>query len=132
MLFNSIPARKVTEHKHLGIILDSKCFFTSHINAVVFRCRQGIGLLKLLSIYLPRHTLNEIYKLYIQPHLDYDDDIYHNLGNICEYSHSVVLKHQIEKLESAQYSAALAVIGAWRENSRDKLCEKLGWESLNF
>ena len=49
---------------------------------VISKCRQGIGLLNLLSKYLPRHTLNEIYKLYILPHLDYGDVIYHILGNI--------------------------------------------------
>ena len=31
-----------------------------------------------------------------------------------------------------QYSAALAVTGAWRGTSRDKLYDELGWESLNF
>ena len=115
--FSSIPVRKVPEHKHLGIILDSKLSFTSHINAVISKCRQGIGLLKFLSKYLPRQTLNEIYKLYIRPHLDYGDVIYHTPGNICEYSHSVVLSHQMEKLEYVQYSAALAVTGAWRGTS---------------
>ena len=130
--FNSVPVRKVPEHKHLGIILDSKLSFTSHINAAISKCRQGIGLLKLLSIYLPRHTLNEIYKLYIRPHLDYGDVIYHTPGNICEYSHNIVLTHQMEKLESVQYSAALAVTGAWRGTSRDKLYDELGWESLHF
>ena len=95
--FSSIPVMKVPEHKHLGIILDSKLSFSSHINAVISKCRQGIGLLKLLSKYLPRHTLNKIYKLYIRPHLDYGDVIYHTSGNICEYSHSVILSHQMEK-----------------------------------
>ena len=130
--FNSVPVRKVSEHKHLGIILDSKLSFTSHINAVISKCRQGIALLKLLSKYLPRQTLNEIYKLYIRPHLDYGDVIYHIPGNICDYSHSVVLTHQMEKLESVQYSAALAVTGAWKGTSHDKLYDELGWESLNF
>ena len=41
--FNSVPVSKVSEHKHLGIILDSKLSFTSHINAVISKCRQGIG-----------------------------------------------------------------------------------------
>ena len=85
--FNSVPVRKVMEHKHLGIILDSKLSFNSRINDVVSRCRQGIGLLKLLSKYLRRHTVNEIYKLYIQQHLDYGNVIYHIPGNIYEYSH---------------------------------------------
>ena len=35
------------------------------------------------------------------------------------------------KLESVQYSAALAVSGAWRGTSREKLYTELGWESLS-
>ena len=31
ILFNDIPAKKVTEHKHLGIILDSKLSFSAYI-----------------------------------------------------------------------------------------------------
>ena len=37
----------------------------------------------------------------------------------------------MEKLESVQYSAALAVTGTWRGTSRDKLYTELGWESLS-
>ena len=37
----------------------------------------------------------------------------------------------MEKLESVQYSAALAVTGAWRGTSREKLYAELGWESLS-
>ena len=38
---------------------------------------------------------------------------------------------QWKKLESFQYSAALAVTGTWRGTSREKLYIELGWESLN-
>ena len=38
----------------------------------------------------------------------------------------------MEKLESVQYSAALAVIDAWKGTSRDKPYDELGWESLNL
>ena len=38
----------------------------------------------------------------------------------------------MEKLESVQYSAALAVTGAWKGTSREKLHNELGWESLNL
>ena len=37
----------------------------------------------------------------------------------------------MEKLESVQHSAALAVTGTWKGTSRDKLCTELGWESLS-
>ena len=38
----------------------------------------------------------------------------------------------MEKLESVQYSAALAVTGTWRGSSQEKLYAELGWESLNL
>ena len=36
----------------------------------------------------------------------------------------------MQKLESVQYSAALAITGAWRGTSREKIYHELGWESL--
>ena len=51
-------------------------------------------------------------------HLDYGD-IYHK--------HDPDLKLDfIKKLESTQYSAALALSGAWHETSRQKLYDELG------
>ena len=41
------------------------------------------------------------------------------------------LPNLMEKLESVQYSAALAVTGMWRGTSREKLYIDLGWESLS-
>ena len=38
----------------------------------------------------------------------------------------------MEKLESVQYSAALAVSGTWRGTSSGKLYAELGWESLSL
>ena len=42
------------------------------------------------------------------------------------------LSNQMEKLESIQYSTALAVTGAWKGTSREKLYAELGWETLNL
>ena len=33
--FNNIPVIKIDEHKHLGIILDSKLSFSAHIKAAI-------------------------------------------------------------------------------------------------
>ena len=60
-----------------------------------------------------------MYKLYVRPHLHYGDVIYHNQN-----------LHLICKLESTQYDAALAVSGAWRGTSNDKVLEELDWETL--
>ena len=66
-----------SEHKHLGLILDSKLNFKSHIREAVVKVRRGIGLLKYLSKYVSKEVLDQIYKLYVRPHLDYGDIIYH-------------------------------------------------------
>ena len=75
-------------------------------------CRnETIGLLSKLQNILPREPLLTIYKSFVRPHLDYDDVIY---DQHCNNSF-----HQ--KLESIQYNAALAITGAIRGSSREKL-----------
>ena len=64
-----------------------------------------------------------MYKLYVRPHLDYGDIIYH------KFDPDFTLEFT-GKLESTQYTAALAVSGAWRGTNRNKLYEELGWEYL--
>ena len=132
IFFNDVPVKNFQEQKYLGVILDSKLSFTSHIKLITSKSRQGIGMLRFLSKYPPRHTLNEIYKLYVRPHLDYSDVIYHIPHKTCDFSHSFKLSNQMEKLEAVQYYAALAVTGAWKGTSREKIYEELGWESLDL
>ena len=111
--------------------MDSKLSFSSHIKSVISKTRRGIGLLKYLSQYLFRHTLNNLYKLYVRPHLDYGDVIYHIPAKVCEFSNNIIVPNLMEKIAYVQYSAALAVTGAWRKTSCDKIYAERGWESLS-
>ena len=67
--------------------------------------------------------LDEVNKLYIRPNLDYEDIIYHKY-------HPEISSSFTQRLEQTQYSAALAVTGAWRGTNRQRLYEELGWERL--
>ena len=58
--------------------------------------------------YLPRSTLNELYKLHVRPHLDYGDVIYHILAKVCEFSGSITFPNLMEKLESSFYLHCLS------------------------
>ena len=89
------------EHKHLGLILDSKHDFKSHTREAILKARRGIGMIKCLSNYVCREVLERIYKLYVRPHLGYGDIIYHK--NDPEMHH-----HFTQKLEQTQYSATLS------------------------
>ena len=55
-----------------------------HIKAAISKTKKGVGIMKRLSIYLPRHDLDELYKLYIRPYLDYGCVIYHTPIKLCE------------------------------------------------
>ena len=68
----------------------------------------------------PRPVLMTMYKAFVRPHLDYGDIIYDEAYN--ETFH--------QKLESIQYYACLALSGAIRGSSKEKLYHELGLESL--
>ena len=110
-------------HKHLVLHLDSRLYFNYHIKekiAKVNKLNKGIGLLKKLRFVFPRKSLATLYKSFIRPHLDYGDIIYDQPLN-------EAFCHQ---LESLQYNAALAITGAIRETSQEKLYAELGFKSL--
>ena len=129
--FNHIPVRQESETKHLGMILDSKLNFNSHIAEKISKANQGLGVMQQLSKWIPRRTLEEIYKLYVRPHLDYGDVIY-DIADLNKTSifNSSGPKNNMEKIEMVQYQAAKIVTGAWQGTSRAKLYEDLGWETL--
>ena len=87
---------------------------------ILNKVNKTIGLLRILQNVLPRSALLTIYKSFIRPHLDYDDTIYDQAYNASFH----------QKLELLQYKACLAITGAIRGTSREKLYEKLGLEPL--
>ena len=122
---------QVFSHKHLGLTFDTKLSFISHINEKIKRSMQGIGILKYLSKYLPLNSLIQIYKLFIRPHFDYADVIYHTPSVTNLFNNSISLNNLMERVEKIQYRAALIITGTWQGSSRNKLYEELGWESLH-
>ena len=107
--------------KHLGLKLDEKSSFREHLKDKYAIGNKGIGMLKKLTNYLPRHSLATLYKAFIRPYLDYCDIINYkpNNMNICN------------KNKSLQYNAALAITGAIRGTSKEKLFQELGFEYLS-
>ena len=125
VFFNGSEVVVKPEHKHLGMILDSKLSFQSHVREAIIKARRGNGIIRFLSKYASRDVLDQIFKLYVRPNLDYGDIIYHR--------HDPKFKLEFtKKLESIQYSAALAVSGAWRGTNTDKLYKELGWGILYY
>ena len=129
--FNDIEVKTVNEHKHLDLTLDAKLTFASHIDEKIKKARQGLGILKTILCYLSVKTLEQIYKMYIQPHLDFCDVIYHIPCITNPFDSSINLKYLMNTLERIQYHCALAITGTWKGTSLNKIYDELGWESLN-
>ena len=63
--------------KHLGIYPDRGVKFSKQVKEAVLKALKGVSLLKYLSKNVVRNVLDRSYKLYVRPHLDYGDIIYH-------------------------------------------------------
>ena len=118
--FNKIDISECPHQKHLGIVLDSKLNFNAHVDQKIKKCNRIIGLIRRLSVTLPRNALLTIYKTFVRPHLDYGDILYDKPNN----------ENFQNKLEKVQYRACLAITGAIQGTSRTKLYDELGLHSL--
>ena len=100
--------KKVLIKKHLGLILDKKLTFHGHITSKLTTVNKLTGILRKLYHYMPRDSPVTIYKSFIRPHLDYADVIFVKPSN-ATFSN---------RIESAQYNAALAITGTIRGTLR--------------
>ena len=89
---------------------------------ILNKVNKTIELLPKLQNILPRSALLNLYKSVIRPHLDYGDIIYDQAYNASFH----------QKLELLQYNVFLAVTGAVRGISSEKLYEELGFASLQL
>ena len=122
LLFNNNNISKVNSQKHLWVILDIKLTFEEHLKNGFNKANKTIRLLRKLSNLLPRQALVTIYKEFVRPHLDYGDVLCDKAFNNSFHA----------KIESIQYNACLAITGAIRTSSREKVYQKLGLESLQL
>ena len=94
--------------------------FQEHLKDKLSKISKTIGLLRKLQKILTRPPLLTIYKSFIRPHRDYGDIIYDKAYNSSFH----------QNLKKIQYNLALAITGAIRGTSKEKLYQELGLESL--
>ena len=107
--------------KHLGMLLDSRLNFNEHVQSETNKCYKIIGLIKKLSLHLPREALLRIYTSFVRPNLDYTDITFDKPKNESFKS----------RFESTQYKACIATTGAIQRTSRERPYRELGLESLS-
>ena len=103
------------------MLLDSCLNFNEHVQNKINKCYKIIGLIKNLSIHLPREALLRTYKSFIRPNLDYGDIIFDKPINQSFKS----------RIESIEHKACEAITGDTQRTSRERFYRELGLESLS-
>ena len=74
--------------------------------------------------------MEQVFKVFIRPRIEYVDVIFNSINwfNDQHDPLNVTSSNLMDKLESVQYKAALAITGTWKGTS--KIYYILGWEYL--
>ena len=107
LTFNNAKVVTYSIHKHLELLLDKRLSFDEHIQSKMNTYYKMIGIIKKLSVNIPRDTLLRIYKSFIRPHLDCGDIIY-------DIPHNESFKNKIENI---QHKACIEITGAFQGTS---------------
>jgi len=110
----------VTNHTHLGLVLNNKLSWTPHIDHIL----EGVGKLNDIFISLKRKlnrsTLNTMYFSFVRPKLEYACVVWDNCT-----------EHDKERLENMQLNFARSVTGAKRGTSHQCIYDEVQWPKLS-
>ena len=120
LLSNNSTVQQISSQKHLEIHLDEELTFKRHINEKINKANEGIRIIRKINNTLLCCASWTIYHSFRRPHLDYVVVIYDPPEKVSFSS----------KIESFQYNASLAITGATRGTSQEKLYHELVLESL--
>ena len=120
IIFNGNTVQKSANQKQLGLILDEKLNFNDHITSKITTVNKLTSTLRKPYHYMSHESVITIYKSFIRPHVDYADVIFDKHSN-ATFSN---------RIESAQYNAALSITRAIRGTSKEKLYQELGLETM--
>lgn len=122
LTFDGIAVPTSDSHTHLGITLSTDLRFKQHVNRTLLKFNRTLSPLYPISHMIPRNILLDIYKIYVQPHLDYCDTIYDSHLTTTDKS----------RLEKAQNRAARLITATPRRTSTVGLRDELGWTALEL
>ena len=118
--FDGQPIALHESHKHLGVTFSSDLRFHKHVNEVICKVNRSLGPLYAVADYLPRNTLNLIYKIYLRPIFDYCDAVYDSNLTVTDAM----------RLERLQLKIARLVTGAHIRSPTHDLLTDVVWETL--
>ena len=111
---------RVTEYKYLGIWLDEKLTFKSHVDKLVSKLRQKIGFFYRNRANFPMISRKRVIEAVFMSVLDYGDVIYRNASS-----------STLKSLDAVYHSALRFITGDIYSTHHCILYNKVGWSSLS-
>ena len=117
---NGQTLQNVKSHPYLGVHLDSKLTWTTHIDLMVGKATRSLNFLSRNLYNCPPHVKETAYNIYIRPQLEYASPVW-----------SPQYSSHISKLEKVHARAARFVSGRYsRTDSLTNILQSLCWSSL--
>ena len=63
--------RRANSTKYLGTILDEDLKWDEHVSYILSKILRNIGVIKCVRTFLPKETLDILYKTLVEPHFRY-------------------------------------------------------------
>ena len=119
---NGAELAAVSQHRHLGVILQSDLRWNSHITATIAKSARQLFLLRRLRPSVTPTALILLYKIYIRPKLEYASTVFSSL--------SVTIS---DRLERFQRKAARICLGLplFQPTNHSALLHRVGWSTLS-
>ena len=122
LVINNQTIERVTNHKHLGLILSSDLTWGDHVLEIAKKGRKLLNFLYPLKMYVDRRTLEQAYISFIRPIFEYGDVVWDSTKTD---------DHTYDMLEKINADAARLVSGPTARCHLDKLYEENKWETLS-
>ncbi|XP_044182006.1 uncharacterized protein LOC122962827 [Acropora millepora] len=116
---NNIPVSGTDTHKCLGVQIDEKLFWDSHIDMICKRTSAGIGAMRCIKPSVSVDTLEKVYKSLVQPYFEYCSPLWDNCGKLLK-----------DKLQRFQSRAARVLTGANYDIRSADIIQTLSWDTL--
>ena len=118
---NGCQVNFVDEHKHVGIWLNQKLDWKTHISQLASKANGRMGILRKFKHKLPRSVLNQIYLSFVRPLMEYGGSLFANEDD-CD----------LNLLDNIQMEALHIVSGAKKRTSHDLLKNEVNWPDLSL
>ena len=120
LYLNDVSLLEVMSHSHLGIILAPGLSWKPHVDHIIKKASQRLGMLQAFKYKLSRTSIDYLYKTLVLSLLDYGDVLYDGCA-----------QQQADTLNALQSRAARIVSGCLQSsNTENLLNNELGWETL--